>query len=142
MPHPTTTTVDPKLLALQLDIALCVVPLIHDMAEESSERALVVADIADCWDRLPPAVREEYGSGPGPPGEARFAGDYAEAVDRLWLEAPGLEPESVHDSEAERLCRIAWLQHLNRIRHRIRAAVPPPPEWLARFASPDAQTAR
>lgn len=130
---------DRALLALQLDIALSVVPLISDMAEEADERAVVVADIAECWRRLPAAVRQEYGSWPGHPDVTRFAGDYVEEVDRLWLEAPGLEPDTVHDSEAERLCRMAWLTHLEGIRRRASSEAPPPAEWLARFTSPDAR---
>src|SRR5690349_16161495 len=123
---------------LQVEAALDVVSLIDDMAEEHDERALVIVDIVDCWLQLSPDVRREYESWPAHTGLARFAGDYAEAVDGTWLSQPRVDPAALGEHDVERLCRDGWLEHIAQIRQRRATGAPPPKEWLARFATPNA----
>jgi hypothetical protein len=121
---------------LQVEVAIDVVPLISDVVEDHDDRALVVADIVECWLRLPPSARAAYNSWSPFPGLRWFAGDYTEEVDRASVVVADDSYSATSIAQAERLCWEGWRRHVRDLRCRRRAAAPPATSWLQRFATP------
>jgi hypothetical protein len=122
---------------LLLEAAVAVAPLIYDTVEDHDDMCTVVADVVDCWLRLPETVREQYASWPHCWAFLRFADTYVEEVDRAWLADNPVGPFTLHDSITDGLCRDGWRAHVDQLQRRREADEPPNAEWLQRFASPD-----
>ncbi|MEV0131166.1 hypothetical protein AB0H83_22205 [Dactylosporangium sp. NPDC050688] len=121
---------------LQVQVAIEVVPLIADVVEDHEDRVLVVADIVDCWLRLPQSARAAYDSWSPFSGLRWFAGDYADEVDQLSVAASDVSYSPASIANAETLCRKGWRRHVDDLRRRRSSGTPPPVSWLERFATP------
>lgn len=125
---------DRPLQTAATEAALSVAGLIDDVVEDREARGIVVADIVECWCRLPRAVRRQYGGRPGISGVAGFGGDYVEAVDRHWRAAIDVESFTLHDSVIKELGRLGWSIHVAQAQWRKILGQPPTAEWLASFS--------
>lgn len=118
---------------LRADVAVRVVPLICDVAEDVEERTIVVADIAACWLALSDEVRDRYLARTNAVREGLFdfCWDY---VDRVDGEVAGRYPQ-LHGPAYESVNLQHWRDHIATVGRRLRDGVPPPERWLRQFPS-------
>jgi hypothetical protein len=120
---------------LHVCVAVDLIPLIDTMIEDHGGRLVVVADVVDCWLRLPHHVRAAYDREPRYGGLSRFVGDYFDDIEHAWPAGQSPSPDEVSTDEAEECCRRRWRLHERDIRRRLAAGEPPSDEWLHRITS-------
>lgn len=116
---------------LRADVAVRVVPLICDVAEDVEERAIVVADIAACWLALADEVRDRHLARTNAvhDGLSDFCWDYVDRIDR---EVAGRHPQ-LHGPAYESVNLQHWRDHITTVGRRLRAGGPPAERWLRQF---------
>ncbi|MFF5230697.1 hypothetical protein [Dactylosporangium sp. NPDC000521] len=135
-PRPSAESSAIAYALLEVEVAIDVIALIHDVVEDHDDRALVVADIVECWLRLSPKARAEYDSWAPFSGLRWFAGDYTAEVDRASLPAEDAPVSPPFPADTDELCYKGWQRHVADLRSRRRTGAPPAAAWLARFAAP------
>ena len=123
---------DTDLLRMYAEAAIAVTPLIRQLVTTLADRMAIIANIVDCWQRLPSSVQHTYRASPAGSSLSRFAENYTDAVEAD-PPADDFVPDPSSTDPDEDLRRHLWQQHLAEITRRTANDQPPPAAWLARF---------
>jgi len=115
---------------LRTRVAVDLAPLISTVVEDADSRLVIVADVVDCWLRLPADVRALYDTPKTYAGLPRFVGDYVDGIDCAWVRRHDGDPDEVDYADAEQRCYLDWREHEAEVRRRRTAGEPPSEEWL------------